>query len=240
MQAIRTKSKSLLQVGWRLAKAAVGRDVSHRADVRLPSERYGGAYGGWVVYTQSLASDSIVYSCGVGEDAGFDLALMSTFGMTIHAFDPTPRAVEWINEQDLPSTFCFHQIGISDFDGTATFNAPERPDHASYTLVKDRGNAAFAVEAEVRRLSTIMNDFGHDHIDLLKIDIEGAEYDVVDDLTSSELEIRQLLVEFHHGFGSIGVKETSRAVALLRTHGYRLFHVSPRGEEYSFIHRDHV
>jgi len=237
---MRARLKAMAQVGWRLAKAVVGRDVSHHADVKLPTEWYGSAYGGWVVYTRRISSRSIVYSCGVGEDASFDLALISRFGVTIHAFDPTPKAVDWVSAQDLPSSFKFHQLGIADFDGTAAFNAPPRPKDASYTLVKGRGNAAFAVQADVRRLSTIMDQFGHDHIDLLKVDVEGAEYGVIEDLISTELDVRQLLVEFHHGFETIGVEETYTAVARLRGRGYGLFHVSPRGQEYSFVHKDHI
>lgn len=232
--------KTTAQVGWRLAKAAVGRDVSHRPDVKLPTEWFGSGYGGWVVYTPRISSTSVVYSCGIGEDASFDLALISRFGVTVHAFDPTPRAVDWVGAQDLPPSFEFHQLGIADFDGVATFNAPPRHQDASYTLVEGRGNAAVAVQADVRRLSTLMSEFGHDRIDLLKMDIEGAEYGVIEDLVSSVLDIRQLLVEFHHGFEAIEVDETYRAVALLRRRGYKLFYVSPRGEEYSFVHADHL
>jgi FkbM family methyltransferase len=160
---------------------------------------------------------------------------MARFGVTIHAFDPTPKAVNWVSAQDFPATFKFHPVGIADYDGTATFNAPARIQDASYTIVKGRGNAAVAVEADVRRLSTIMSQLGHYHIDLLKIDIEGAEYGVVKDLIATRLDIRQLLLEFHHSFETIGVEETNEAVALLRAHGFALFYVSPRGEEYSFV-----
>ena len=231
--------KATAQVGWRLAKAAVGRDVSHRADVKLPTEWFGSAYGGWVVYTRPMSSDSIVYSCGVGEDASFDLALISRFEMTIHAFDPTPKAVDWVGAQDLPPSFMFHPLGIASFDGAATFNAPPRPQDASYTLVQGRGNATVTVQADVRRVSTVMTQLGHDRIDLLKMDIEGAEYDVIEDLVASQLDIRQLLVEFHHSFETIGVEETYRSVALLRSRGFKLYYVSPRGEEYSFVHTNH-
>jgi FkbM family methyltransferase len=145
-----------------------------------------------------------------------------------------------VGAQDLPLSFEFHQLGIADFDGTATFNAPPRPQDASYTLVEGRGDAAVAVQADVRRLSTIMSQFGHEYIDLLKMDIEGAEYGVIEDLVSSRLDIRQFLVEFHHGFETIGIEETKRAVALLRGQGFNLYYVSPRGEEYSFIHVDYL
>jgi hypothetical protein len=75
----------------------------------------------------------------------------------------------------------------------------------------------------------------HKYIDILKMDIEGAEYDVIDDLLRSEIEIHQLLIEFHHRFPSLGIKKTRQAVEKLRNAGFALFNVSQIGEEFSFI-----
>ena len=49
-----------------------------------------------------------------------------------------------------------------------------------------------------RRLMTIATMLGHTHINLLKMDIEGAEYTSSSDRLSSGLQIEQLLVEFHY------------------------------------------
>jgi hypothetical protein len=91
------------------------------------------------------------------------------------------------------------------------------------------------VRGEVRRLGTLAAMLGQSRVDLLKMDIEGAEYGVIDDLALQPLLPRQLLVEFHHRFPSIGIGRTRAAVATLRSLGYRLFHVSPNGEEYAFL-----
>jgi hypothetical protein len=80
-----------------------------------------------------------------------------------------------------------------------------------------------------------MLELGHDQIDLLKLDIEGAEYEVIDDLVASQIPIGQLLVEFHYRFEGIGPDRTRRAVRALNEAGFRSFHVSAIGEEYSFI-----
>jgi hypothetical protein len=98
----------------------------------------------------------------------------------------------------------------------------------------EQGTANLIV-AEVRRLSTICRELGHAHVDLLKLDIEGAEYSVIDDLRASEIRPRQLIVEFHHRQHGVGIDRTRSAVATLKALGYRLFHVSPNGEEYSFL-----
>jgi hypothetical protein len=92
------------------------------------------------------------------------------------------------------------------------------------------------IRAEVRRLKTIANFLGNSHIDLLKMDIEGAEYAVLPDCLSSGLRIGQLLIEFHHRWDFIGVAKTKEAISLLKRAGYRVANVSPAGCEFTLVH----
>jgi hypothetical protein len=92
-----------------------------------------------------------------------------------------------------------------------------------------------AIEAPVYRLSTIMKTLGHSRVDLLKMDIEGAEYGVLADLLVSKIRPQQILVEFHHRWPEVGSDKTCVAIRNLNQAGYRIFNTSPSGEEYSFI-----
>jgi hypothetical protein len=58
------------------------------------------------------------------------------------------------------------------------------------------------VTAPVQTLQDIMKDHGHTYLDVvLKIDIEGAKYDVLESLLDQQyLPFTQLLVEYHQGF----------------------------------------
>lgn len=218
----------------RAGRALAGRDLFQRKQVDVPVEEYGAEHARWAVYPRRLAPESVVYSFGVGEDISFDVALIERFGLRVHAFDPTPRSRAWIQRQQLPDRLTFHPFGVAGFDGTATFHAPANPAFVSYSMVDGKG-AGPSVEAPVYRLRTLMDRLGHDHVDLLKMDIEGAEYEVIDDLIDSGADVRQLLVEFHHRFPQIGAGRTREAIRRLNEHGYRIFHVSSRGEEYAFL-----
>ena len=81
-----------------------------------------------------------------------------------------------------------------------------------------------------------MSDLGHGHIDLLKMDIEGAEYQVVDDICRSGIRPKQILVEFHHRFSNVGIAKTKNAINRLRNIGYGVFSISNSGEEVSMIY----
>jgi FkbM family methyltransferase len=211
-----------------------GRDLCQRKQLHRDSICLGSAGASWCVCPHGLSASSIVYSMGVGEEISFDLELIRRFGVRVHAFDPTPRSIEWLAKQSLPGNFLFHPYGVAGFDGHAKFLPPVNPAHISHTLV-ERQTPWPAMEVPVRRLCSIMQELGHQRIDLLKMDIEGAEYAVLKDLLASRISVHQLLVEFHHRWPEIGVEETRQAIRDLNSAGYRIFDVSPSGEEYGFL-----
>jgi len=211
-----------------------GRDLWRKAEIACDTCSLGNDGARWCVSPAGLEPSSIVYSFGVGEEISFDLELIRRFGVCVHAFDPTPRSIEWLAKQSLLGNFIFHPCGVADFDGHAKFLPPVNPAHVSHTLV-ERQTPWPAIEVPVRRLSSIMKELGHERIDLLKMDIEGAEYAVVKDLLASRIPVQQLLVEFHHRWPEIGVEKTRQAIRDLNFAGYRIFDVSPGGEEYGFL-----
>lgn len=211
----------------------------YQVQVSCPKERHGTEYGGWTICPTSINQEAIVYSFGVGEDISFDLSIIEEFGVQVYAFDPTPKSIKWLKSQKLPREFKFSEYGIASYDGIASFNPPENPEHVSYTILNRPSTAHNAIEAKVYRLETIMNMLGHEKVDVLKMDIEGAEYEVIEDLVKSDIQIGQLLVEFHHRFENVGVSKTRRAIKSLNEKGFKIFYISPDREEYSFIHQRH-
>jgi FkbM family methyltransferase len=202
--------------------------------VRLNHEYLGNETASWAILRGSLTPRSVVYSFGVGRDISFDLAVIERYGAQVHAFDPTPRAAEWMDRQETPPQLVFHRIGIANYDGTARFSPPTRPTDVSYSL-KTATTSDGVVEAPVARLATLMTSLGHAHLDLLKMDIEGAEFDVLNDILKQDLEVTQIALEFHHFFPNISPRETEMAIRQLRDHGYALFAVSDTGVNYSFV-----
>jgi FkbM family methyltransferase len=223
----------------RAVKSVLGREVYAPVQVRVPAERLGSDYGGWTVCPAGLPAASVVYCAGVGEDASFDLGLIRRFGVRVHAFDPSPRSIAWVRGQTgLPDAFEFHDYGIAGEDGTIPFYPPADPSHVSYSVLGVSNGEP--VLGTVRRLPSIMRELGHERIDLLKMDIEGAEYGVIRDLAESRIPIAQLLVEFHTRFPGVGARATREAIRTLNGAGWRIFAVSPSGQEYSFIHQTAV
>lgn len=156
----------------------------------------GTAWGGWSVVPELLGPDSVVYSAGIGEDSTFDEAIIERFGCQVHGFDPTPKGLA--HGQALAAReprFHMHPVGVWDEDTVLSFFAPRDPSHDSWSALNLQGTET-SVEFEVKRIPTLMRELGHSRIDLLKIDVEGAEYRVLEDVLRSGLDIPQLAVEF--------------------------------------------
>lgn len=223
----------------RVVGTAIGRDFFIEPDIDVDYIVLGSSYGGWPVLPSLTTRDAIVYSFGIGEDITFDLALINAFECKVEAFDPTPKSMKWIERQDLPSGFRFHPIGIAAKNGEITFYPPVNPAHVSFTAKKNDSSTGEPTIAPVNDLQTIMGQLGHTHVDIVKMDVEGTEYEVVKALGDCPARPTQLMVEFHHAMYGYRVHETLDAIAALRRLGYRLYYRSESGHEFAFVH-DHA
>src|SRR5207244_13441606 len=96
--------------------------LPRRVQVHRECELHGLRRIGWTVCPTLLSAESIVYSFGVGRNIAFDLSLIERFGMTVHAFDPTPFAAGWVRvATGLPAQFRFHEWGLAGYDGVGRF-----------------------------------------------------------------------------------------------------------------------
>ncbi len=198
-------------------------------------ERFGTEYGGYYLAPSRMKPDAVVYSIGIGEDISFDRSLMEYSGVEIEAFDPTPKVKEWLALQALPKEFHFHAMGIADSDGEAVFHLPPRSDWVSHSMISARQYSRETASFPVLRLGTAMARLGHSRIDVLKMDIEGAEYGVIEDIVRTQIPVGQLLVEFHHRLSAFGTGDTRRAISVLENYGMKIAHVCPRMEVFTFL-----
>jgi FkbM family methyltransferase len=130
--------------------------------------RLGSRHGGWTLVDSKSLRESVVVSCGLGEDASFDVELANRFAAKVVIVDPTPRAVrhfQQITERyGLPATnsymdkgaaqnpaaYDLSQISPKRFDlvqkavwnknGTVKFFAPKNHNHVSHSIVNFQHN----------------------------------------------------------------------------------------------------
>jgi len=203
------------------------------------------AYGGWMICPLGLNPSSIVYSIGIGLNAEFDQEMIQKFQLKkLYAFDPTPKAIAYVerakSSNQLSSKFELYPYAVvaDPEQTTAKFFLPKNEDHVSGTAMKGISH----VQKEPLIVKTldvprIMKMLGHDHIDLLKIDIEGSEFELFDSLLSNPEQFtycNQVLVEQHSRFFPNQPHLLKRMIDQFRHNGFQLLHVE-RDEEYTFV-----
>lgn len=209
-----------------------------RPKINCPFKWYGNSYGGFYVNPAILDKSSIVYSFGIGEDISFDLAIMKHHKCKLFAFDPTPKSISWIKNQKMSPDFIFHEYGLSAISGSVDFYLPKNSNFVSGSaIIQNNVNVDQKVTVKMLSIHDIVIKLGHKQIDLLKIDIEGSEYEVIQSIARSKIPICQIVVEFHERFFKDGKAKTIEAINILRNIGFEIFAVSDTYEEVSFIHK---
>jgi FkbM family methyltransferase len=185
----------------------------------------------WTICPKLLNANSVVYSGGVGEDISFEHALVQRFGCKVVLCDPSPTGIKTMAlPQNQVPQIQFLPVGLAARSGTIKM-APPEPGEISWSAQTD-GSAT--KEFPCTDLASLMERQGHKHIDLLKLDIEGCEYEVIDDILRGRIRVRQLCADFDYGYVR-GVRRSQaiRAMLKLALHGYRL--VSHEAANHTFI-----
>ena len=220
-----------------LVKRMQGRELWLRRQTKVKTV----AFDDWEIATGELDANSIVYSLGVGDDINFDLAMIQQFGCHVYAFNPMPTSATYVTNKQPPPAFEFHQWAIAAQDGTLTLYPRVKKDgtlsEMMFTLAPEAASREHGVEVPAYSIASLMMKLGHKHVDVLKMDIEGAEYEVLEGLLDAQNKPRQLLVEFHHRIPGIGIQKTADIISRLQQAGYRIFAVSGTGREVSFMHQ---
>jgi len=114
------------------------------------------------------------------------------------------------------------------------FLPPSKASSAHFSPINRYGNTNNVVRSPVKDIDTIASELNHKAIDLLKMDIEGAEYEVIEALPKNRVAINQILIEFHHMYKGIPISKTVDAISTLSNLGFELFNISQRTYEFSF------
>ena len=202
----------------------------------------GTQYGGFYVCFDMFAHNSmnhpiLIYSAGVGEDISFDIAIMQNFHCKLFAFDPTPKSIKWIQNQKLPDNFNFYPYGISDKTEEKRFYLSNTDlDISSSIFVHQYTSNDDYITVQMKSLDNIAQEHQHTYIDVLKMDIEGSEFAIIENFPDN-ITFGQIVIEFHERFLKNGKIVLKKAITQLKKKGYYCFAVSPSGQEYSFINK---
>jgi len=148
-----------------------------------------------------------VWSFGVGDNINFELAFLKKFpDADVCSFDPTVSFLRFAalcdDEDRCPS---FRKLGLGPKTGVVEFYKSDKALNKHLTVRKQPGYS-LATKAEVKTLPDMMQFLGVAHVDVLKLNVEGAEVSIFTGL--KELSITQITLQMHDGADP---KQTDRA-----------------------------
>ena len=182
-------------------------------------------------------------------DVGANIGKMSALFVrhfpkaTIHAFEPVSSTYEKLQRRLVHHPRVeLHKMAAGDSAESAKIRL--FADSAKNTLVSNladtlRINPSGIENIEMGRLDTFISKFNIDHVDLLKIDVEGFEANVLRGCGESlePEKIRYVFFEFHRvnkigkntSISTAGHSELCELDQLLEANGYRLLTVYTQG-----------
>ena len=216
-------------------KRLVGRELWLKRELDIDTV----ILGEWEFSLECLNENGIVYSLGVGDSIEFDLEIIKHSNAFVFAFDPTPYAMEWIEQQSTPERLKFYPWAVSGKDGefimTQRVNLKGHKSEIMWTELLPNERSGNIITVPSFSIGSIMKKLNHEKIDLMKVDVEGTEYEIIDYLLQNKIIPKQLLIEFHHRFKSKDKAMTQTAIEELQKVGYKIFSISETGREIGFI-----
>jgi len=197
-------------------------NISYYISIIMEIERLGTDYGGWYVpKNMNLNTNSVVYSGGAGEDISFDLLLQSKYNCNVMLIDPTSKAINHFDEVKLYynskqlftgniqndyysciqllhpdfDKIKYLNLGLWDKKDNLKFYKQTNDSYVSQSLVENMFGCDYDI-IPVDSIKNIMVQQGHTHIDLLKLDIEGAEIEVINQMLDDKIYPTHVLIEF--------------------------------------------
>jgi FkbM family methyltransferase len=147
------------------------------------------------VLASPLVASSVVLDAGAHRGE-FGTQVFGRFGCRVVSLEPVPELFAAIPTGVGRSKI---QAALAPADGVCTLHLSSNPEgHSLRPALAALEGSPGTIAVAARALPTLLSELGLSEIDLLKLDIEGAEIGVFDSLPDEVLRaIGQISVEFH-------------------------------------------
>ena len=140
-----------------------------------------------------MNENSVVYAFGISRHIETEEEMAKRIGCTLHLFDPTPPAIEFMQKHTPNPKLVFEPIGVWTKTEILKFHWDRHRLRRNLSVINYYNVSEF-IEAPCYTLTDIMKRKGHTHIDVLKMDIEGAALPVLlDMLKNTSIRPRQIV-----------------------------------------------
>lgn len=153
--------------------------------------RAGNAYGGYHVDLDSIDNNDTILDLGVGEDYSFAEFLHLYRNVKVIAVDPTIKAFKYNEIKKLNYVTFINKAVYTSDDLDLILYKNNNPNHVSDSV--DPNMKSVGAETYIVKTVSLKGLIEQYQPSLVKLDIEGAEYDIYQDC----LGIKQICIETH-------------------------------------------
>ena len=225
-------------------------------------------YGGWSFLDNNNLKNKFIISAGLGEDASFDIEIISKYNCKVIVIDPTPRAIDHYNEiikntgktksslyekggKQRISSYDLSKINKENFilvekalfdedNKELKFFAPKNKNHVSYSInnwQNDYKKNSEFIKVKTVTIKNIINKFNIKDLEILKLDIEGAEIEVVNNIMNERIFPNQILIEFDelNKMNELAINRFYKVHQRLLLENYKLIHTKNNFPDFLYI-----
>jgi len=139
----------------------------------------------WAICVSHIHKPCTILSFGVGFDYSFDIEANKRFACEIFLFDPTPSVVERMSTID-DIQMHFYPWGLAE--------------KTSRVEIKNNWwNQREVATVQMYSFEDILENLKIPFAPIIKLDIEGYEFGVIESILDNRHGVRQILLELHYG-----------------------------------------
>lgn len=163
----------------------------------------------------------------------FPERLLINSGKKKHPKDKTNQSYPKLEYEEI-KRLMYYSLGLEELPTQLKLALPKSSEILSYSkeFVSDSDNYIICECLPVSKILTEHLNLNGADIDLIKMDIEGSEYGVVNDLIRHNIFPRLVIFEIHM-FNLTNIWSAFTTLLKLISHGYRCYYMN--GNDYGFI-----
>lgn len=189
----------------------------------------------YYIKSDLINDKSIFYSFGIGENLSFEKKMADLYNLNVYCFDPTSLANKFMSKEiyDKNKIF-FKPFGIWNADGKVKFfiQDEQNSNNSGGSITNLFKNSMYHL-LDCYKLSTLMKQNNHSKIDVLKLDIEGAAPEVMENIINERINVRQIVVEFEYSEDDkiddnefqVWSKRLKKIIIQMKNSGYKCYNL---------------
>lgn len=181
------------------------------------------------LFLERFSPESVIIDVGCADDADFSCLIMGRYGSKCFGVDPTRKhasALAALAEKKrglfVPVPLAIGAaVGQVEFhESVANVSGSLNARHANIL-----GDCSITYSVEAVDLDELLTRLALERADFIKLDLEGAEYELLESISRSTLmKFKQVFIEFHHHcVSNRSIADTQNCVRKLESFGLQTF-----------------